>query len=370
MHSNQIFSATLKCISVLIYYSMYDCTVIIIFSVLQIALPTAAIFSVLSDSEDTDSANEDLESSIYPTFVEKVQQFLQSLPQNYTNLFDQRNAFRTMFSMSTDERKAVEVETQTDVEKWKAERTGRITASNFGKILKFKNSPDSILLDILFSKDISTETIAWGKTMEKIAMNKFLEKISSLHVNLCIELIGLLIDKDEAYLAATPDGLVRCDCHEDHIIEIKCPFTHKSKMIAEIDKKNFFLDDNEILKENHNYYDQVQGQMALAGVSKCYFVTYTEKELHVHIIEFDELRWENSKSELKQFFYNLVFPEIASNRIADELKAAAMQCTCNTYKIVITVNCSKCNNTFHRMCTNLKSRKKSDWFCNSCKITV
>ena len=348
---------------------MYDCTLLITFSVLQIAVPSAAIFSILSDSEDTDSANEEIEMSIFPTFVQKVQQFLQLLPHN-TNLSDQQEHFENMFVISTNDIKAIEIKTRTDVELWKAERAGRLTASNFGKILRCKNSPNSILLDILFNKDVSTEAIAWGKTMERSVLDKFFKTISPLHENMCIQSTGLLIDKDEPYLAATPDGLVTCDCHEDFIVEIKCPFAHKSKTIAEIEKRNFFLDDNKVLKDSHHYYEQVQGQMALAGVAKCYFVTYTEKELHYQEVEFDEWRWENSKSQLKEFFYNIVFPAIASNRIAEELKAAERQCTCQSYKIVVTVNCSKCSNTFHRMCTDFRSKPKSDWLCNCCKINV
>ena len=95
------------------------------------------------------------------------------------------------------------------------------------------------------------------------------------------------IDKDELYLAATLDGLVTCDCHEDFITEIKCPFAHKSKTIEEIEKRNFFLDGNKVLKDSHYYYELVQGQMALACVTKCYFITYTIFPLP--LIKFDFL---------------------------------------------------------------------------------
>ena len=80
-----------------------------------------------------------------------------------------------------------------------------------------------------YKNDFYTEATAWGKTMEKIAQDKFLEIISPMHVNLCIQSTGLLIDKEEIYLGATPDGLVSCDCCEDHVLEIKCPFSSRSK---------------------------------------------------------------------------------------------------------------------------------------------
>ena len=80
------------------------------------------------------------------------------------------------------------------------------------------------------------------------------------------------------------------------------PIFFKIKKICEIEKKKaFFLNENLNLKESHQYYEQIQGQMAIANITKCYFVTFTEKGLHYQVIHFDEIKWEHTKTVLKHF---------------------------------------------------------------------
>lgn len=342
--------------------------------ILQTALPSAALFTVVSDSEDTDTGDEEIPNNsseeLTPcsmlTFTEKVRKFLQSLPQK-SSLLEKREAFERMFLMSASDKEAIENETKHNILKWEAERKGRITASNFGRILKCKHAYDSILLEIMGHENgLHTEAIAWGKTKEKSAQDKFYQIVSPLHVNLCIQPTGMIVDKDEPFLGATPDGLVTCDCCEDHILEIKCPFTHRDRTISDIEKDNFFLNENEVLKESHNYYEQVQGQMAISGTAKCYFVTFTNKELHYQIVEFDDLRWQRSKNILKHFFYSVIFPEIIHDDIGKSLKAAEKECICKSKKHVSFISCIHCKKTFHKLCVAV--RKKSPWSCNDCKI--
>ena len=289
---------------------------------------------------------------------------METLPSS-SKLSEKIKAFQVAFSISINDKNTIEKQSKTDRKMWKAERCGRITASNFGKILKCKKSVDSIILDVMgYQPEISSDAILWGKINEKIARDKFFSLKSSEHVNLCVRSTGLFIDIDEPYLAATPDGIVTCDCHEDYILEIKCPFSQKNKKISEIEKKNFFLDENGTLKDTHNYYDQIQGQMAVAEIYKCYFVTYTEKELHCQIIDFDEYRWESSKEILQNFFFNFVFPEIISCQMEKDIEAASKECLCKIKKIVTVVKCMKCKKTFHRACVNY--RLKTAWLCDNC----
>ena len=57
-------------------------------------------------------------------------------------------------------------------------------------------------------------------------------------------------------LGASPDGMVG-----DRVLEVKCPWTHRSHTIQEAvaDDPKFCLDQNLELKENHDYFHQVQG---------------------------------------------------------------------------------------------------------------
>ena len=50
---------------------------------------------------------------------------------------------------------------------------------------------------------------------------------------------------------------------------------------------SFYLDANENLKENSNYYAQVQGQIAIVDVEYCHFVVWTSNGIHVQRINRD-----------------------------------------------------------------------------------
>ncbi|GFU16752.1 PHD domain-containing protein [Trichonephila clavipes] len=124
---------------------------------------------------------------------------------------------------------------------------------------------------------------------------------------------GLLVDKENIFLGATPDGLVMCDCCETALLEIKCPARGKGLVVEQIPPKNFFLDDSLNLKRNHVYFDQIQGQIDIWNLSRCYFVTSIDKNFHCQIIEFDENYWNLQKPLLGRFFQTYVLPEILRN---------------------------------------------------------
>lgn len=97
--------------------------------------------------------------------------------------------------------------------------------------------------------------------------------------------------------------------------------------------------------------------MAITGIYKCYFVTFTKKKLHYEIVDFDDLRWERAKHILKNFFYAVIFPEVINDNIGKSLKAAIKECVCKSERNVTFVKCSKCI-------------KRSRWSCHECKINV
>ena len=86
--------------------------------------------------------------------------------------------------------------------------------------------------------------------------------VSLQHTNFSIISSGLIISSLLPYLAASPDGIITCDCCGVGTLEIKCPFCRRdeSPEVAEI----WYLSNvtNETrLKENHSYYYQVQAQI-------------------------------------------------------------------------------------------------------------
>ena len=66
------------------------------------------------------------------------------------------------------------------------------------------------------------------------------------------------------------------------------------------------------LKESHQYYAQVQGQMGVGGRPWCDFVVYTKKDISIQRITFDENYWNKLLPKLHSFYKNCVAPEIVS----------------------------------------------------------
>ena len=81
------------------------------------------------------------------------------------------------------------------------------------------------------------------------------------------------------YFGASPDGLVECSCCGTGTIEIKCPYKFRSKNLMEAAQDpKFYLETvggQLRLKTSHNYFCQIQGQMAISGKTFCNFVVWT-----------------------------------------------------------------------------------------------
>src|SRR6266536_333361 len=94
-------------------------------------------------------------------------------------------------------------------------------------------------------------------------------------------------------LGASPDGLITS---ENAVVEIKCPFSlrncSKDEIIAKC--KNFTTKDGTVaLKDDSDYYHQVQGQMHITGTNLCYFVTYTTECILILKVDKDDAWSEN-----------------------------------------------------------------------------
>ena len=68
------------------------------------------------------------------------------------------------------------------------------------------------------------------------------------------------------------------------------------------------------LSRTHNYYYQVQGQMAITGRPWCDFVVWTPKGMSVERILFDNDFWDSVKPKLLKFHCKAILPELALQR--------------------------------------------------------
>lgn len=166
---------------------------------------------------------------------------------------------------------------------WHEQRHWRLTASNFGTIIRClsSRSRDRLCARLANPPILKNKAVLHGKKYETVALHKF-EEITSTHCKPA----GLFVRPEYPYLGASPDGVV----DEDRIVEIKCPYSGRNNTI-EIDQKFPYLFLNNEgkfdLKRNHRYYSQVQGQLFITGRKVCHFVVYTFQSVLVIDVPID-----------------------------------------------------------------------------------
>ncbi|XP_074040945.1 uncharacterized protein [Leptinotarsa decemlineata] len=202
---------------------------------------------------------------------------------------------------------------------WMEERQKRITASNFGKICKMKSNTRTIntIKELLYKKFKGNKATEYGKLNESFAIEYF----ESKH-NVKVRKSGFFIDKTFYFLGANPDGLV----NNDAIVEIKCPFNIKDMSQEErirTNKIKFGKVENHtfVLNRKHNYYFQVQGQLAITKREKCFFVVWSPKGFLVEGISRDKHFWKNEMVlKLKIFYFNCLLPKLVDLRVTRGLE--------------------------------------------------
>ena len=107
-------------------------------------------------------------------------------------------------------------------------------------------------------------------------------------------------------MGASPGGII-----DDHtIVEIKCPFKCRDEKKGP-ESVDFLCikDDRVCLKESHNYFYQIQGQLLLSGRTQCQLIVYTNVDFLVVPVLADPIFQEHMLDKLFKF-YNNVFKEI------------------------------------------------------------
>lgn len=142
--------------------------------------------------------------------------------------------------------------------RWYTERSKRITASNFGLIMRRKKDINETFMKNTFQKKCSSSSTSYGKANEIVAKQMYIRNTGNhLHE------VGLIVNPDLPLLGATPDGIM-CNKSTTAIIKIKCPYSVKDMSICEAceTRNDFFLQINgELfsLKHSHAHWYQIQG---------------------------------------------------------------------------------------------------------------
>ena len=235
-------------------------------------------------------------------------------------------AFKESLHMSDDAISKIERETRDQrlSSLWFSARRYRLTASIFGEVLcrRVDTPPDNLILRIIQPKQFWSVPTEWGIEHEPIAIAEYVDhQHIHGHRNLTVTSSGLVVSATHPFLAASPDGAVYDPSDAQQplgFLEVKCPYSQRNFTPADACSSPGFccsLDDSHKLRlrQNHRYFAQVQGQMAVGQRAWCDFVIYTTKGLSVERIKFDREYWTNTLlPKLEAFYDNCIAPELVS----------------------------------------------------------
>ena len=169
---------------------------------------------------------------------------------------------------------------------WFQQKSGRVTASRLKSVISTDVSQPSVSLikSICYPDTHKFLSVAcsYGCKHEDAARKEYTYEMKRKHAEFTITETGLVLDPLYPFLGATPDGLISCDCCGKGVLEIKCPYSCKQKdLVDAAEDSSFFLYQSEEgtikLKENHQYYYQVQMQMKFCNVEYCDFVVWNKE---------------------------------------------------------------------------------------------
>lgn len=174
--------------------------------------------------------------------------------------------------------------------------------------------PSKLLKYFLYNKIKPTNAMLFGLRQEKHAIEKFKSKLEAEGVcEVIVEQKGLTVDSHYTFLGASVDGIALIN-GEKFVLELKNPASTWDMDISSAAKKLTCLKVNEnnelCLNIKHSYYTQIQGQMGILNISKCYFVLCTKNDIHIEIVTFDSHFWGKVLCKLTQFYDNFMLPEI------------------------------------------------------------
>ena len=223
-----------------------------------------------------------------------------------------------MQQMAIDPASSCQVEEMTrgqaDNPLWSVYRRGRLTASNFGPVVRCLNSnrkpSQSLLHTLLGTKDLSKmRAVQWGKNNESTARDLYseLQEVEVQQRGLFLHTSGIL--------AASPDGLVS----DSKVIEIKCPFSLRDKSITSAVGDGFYVKTvgageyelNLSDTSGFNYYHQIQGVMHMTNTTECDFIVWSPVDFLIFTVDRDSL-WSENVPKLISFYKEHVAPKLIS----------------------------------------------------------
>ncbi|KAH9364458.1 hypothetical protein HPB48_000207 [Haemaphysalis longicornis] len=202
---------------------------------------------------------------------------------------------------------------QANSETWKKAPSQRVTASSFGMVLKRPTWTDEGLQKFTPQKDLSR---VWPSATSNLRFHRYVSVMKTRGHNVEAFRCGLVVDPSCPWLGASPDRLIfdPSETPMHGVLEVRCPYSQKSKSVSQIAEPFYMVKDHQgifRLDRSHDYYFQVLGQMALAGLSWTDFAVFSDHFMIVERIRFCEQDWAVARPKLDNFFFSVLLPYLA-----------------------------------------------------------
>lgn len=195
---------------------------------------------------------------------------------------------------------------------------GRITASNLKNCFEASSTDPCIatinrLINPTKLDDVPN--MKYHNKYRKRAIDHYLKITAPDHDNFQYSACGLIINQKYPYFAASPDGLVNCECHGDGCIVIKCLkiLSSGASMDVLTSKPNNILNKQETgysIEETHEFFYQIQLQIHLVELEYCDFIIWSPNEILPLRIYPDIDFWNEAFEKASTFHKSVVMPEL------------------------------------------------------------
>jgi len=125
-------------------------------------------------------------------------------------------------------------------------------------------------------QSFTTQATRYGRLNEQPALTAYIKTTGNN-----LRSSGLVISVCQPFIASSQDGIVR----DSVVVEVKCPdISHMKPVTPFLCERDGKL----ILKSNHDYYYQIQGQLYTTNQQLCELVIYTLVDLKVLVVVHDD----------------------------------------------------------------------------------
>ena len=150
--------------------------------------------------------------------------------------------------------------------------------------------------------------VVYGRQFESVGLDAFVKEFKKSHQEVSIFKHGLKIEESTRILGGSIDLRVKCSCHGEYIVELKCSYKLKDSDNPNWCSLDYITNDLK-LNVNHPYMYQIQSYLGIYQIPKGLFVVWTPKKSLIIDVKLDEILWERIKKSAKTYYYKYYLPE-------------------------------------------------------------